>query len=247
MSFKENCLEYSLNPKDFMLTFFIKKFGEDEGIKKYLEGGLFEAKKLSQLIDSMPWTFLSKKPSPIKILDFATGYGRILRHLPQIRPNDIIHGSDIHNDACDFIKNNFSIKTYLSDTNASKLSISENYDFISVISLFSHLPDGSFPEFIEALYDLLNPGGYLFFTSNGISTTEMYPEFYGSIYSHSLGYGFKEHSEQDDLDVKEYGSMVVSASYVIKCISKIKDAQVHSFRSSRWGGYQDEWVIKKPC
>ena len=86
-----------------------------------------------------------------RLLDFACGYGRLLRFLTLSVPRAQIWASEIQRDAVDFAVGQFGVHGILSDmkprvdSNPGRNSI-----FIWVASLFSHLPRPLFDAWLAA-------------------------------------------------------------------------------------------------
>jgi SAM-dependent methyltransferase len=231
-----------LHPEDELLRYIIATRGPEIGSKEYFKGGYISAHQAKRAMDSLPMA--SGKP---RVLEFAAGFGRVSRHLRSAFPNAELVASDIHPTGCDFILQKFGIETAVSAHQPEDLSVGRGYDFIFVLSLFSHLPDKSFGRWLKALYDRLAPGGFLLFTANGQVTIRRRPEFWGRWFDPTAGYGFVEQSDQLDLDPSEYGSMAVSLTYIGNQIaSYVPDALLFRFAAGAWFGQQDEWIIQKP-
>ena len=229
-----------LHPEDQLLRHIVSKWG-GVGIGKYFEGGRVDAQKVKRLIMS-----LGHSNPKLKILDFAAGFGRVTRHLKTILPEHEIMASDIHPQACKFLKEEFEISAFVSETNPADIVIGDEYDVIFTLSFFSHIPDKTFGPWMAALYERLAPGGYLFFTANGRNTLAMYPEFFGIIPKGGR-FGYRTESDQHDLDGDDYGSMIITLGYMVEKLEEfIPDAILHSYSSGGWVGTQDGWVLKKP-
>lgn len=230
-----------LHPDDQLLRHLTKKNGADAG-SKYIEGGRVDAGKVKLLVESLR---ISKQR--LRILDFASGFGRVTRHFKDMMPGHEIFASDIHPNACEFMKSVLNIPSFISQADPDDLDIGSHYDVIFVMSLFSHLPDKTFGRWLGTLYQRLAPGGYLFFTANGKNTINTYPAFFGELLPDGARFGYANVSDQLDLDAEDYGSMVVTIRYVLDQIDEYApDAMLYRFMAGGWLGTQDGWVLKKP-
>ena len=73
------------------------------------------------------------------ILDFASGYGRLTRYLVSDLNRSNVSIAEIDHNAVDFLTNLFNIEGYKTTERSKNLVINKKFDFIIVISLFSHL------------------------------------------------------------------------------------------------------------
>jgi SAM-dependent methyltransferase len=228
-------------PEDELLRFIAAKWGSDGG-DRYMRGGAADAGKIVQIIKS-----LNFRTPDLKILDFAAGFGRVTRHLSRLCPEAFVAAADIHPEACRFMSETLAIPAQVSTTNPHHLHIEDKYNFIFTLSFFSHLPNKTYKLWLGALYNLLVPGGYLFFTANGQATIEQYPDFFGGIFDPTTGFGLRIESDQTDLDGNDYGSAVCSMRYVLDALyEQAPQAVLQRFHSGGWCGTQDGWLVRKP-
>ena len=233
---------HDVHHKDLLFDYIYRYCGEN-AIPAYFSGGLSDASQAKRAFDlSMP-TISDRNP---KILEFAAGYGRVARHAHTVFSGCQYTASDIHPEAVEFLKLNFDVESILSTHEPEDLGIGGDYDFIFVLSLFSHLPDISFARWLKTLYSMLSNRGVLLFTANGDFARIKHPVPFENMLNQELGWGYGPDSDQPDLDDKEYGTMIVKNSYVIQAIeSCCPGAQLVRFESGVWFGQQDEWLIRK--
>ncbi len=231
----------ALHTEDELLRYIVATNGEEAGSAQYISGGWKSAQQVKSAINR-----LFPERDNLAILEFASGFGRVTRHLPNLILGSHLTASDIHPTACQFVENEFGVKSVVSSHEPERLRIDDKFDFVFVLSLFSHLPDHSFGRWLAALYERLNPGGYLLLTSNGQVTMKKRAEFWDRQFDPNLGFGFARQSDQLDLDAEEYGSMVISLSYMAAQLREnIPGALLHGFASGAWFGQQDEWIVQK--
>lgn len=230
----------ALHEEDFMLK-RICAGDAVAGVGKYLNGGRSAAARLHEKRKQ----FLP--PEPIRLLDFAAGFGRVTRHLPDFFVGDDVHASDIHPQACRFITDNFNIPAHVSSTDPNQLELPGRFHMIFVISLFSHLPDETFGPWLRTLYDQLTDGGHLMFTAHGQTSLQRPGNVYGGQLDEESGFKFVRKSEQHDLDTNDYGSMAVSFPYMTKKLAEFTPhARLRLFEGGMWAAVQDMWVIERP-
>ena len=119
----------------------------------------------------------------------------------------------------------------------------DRYDFIFSLSFFSHLPDLTFGEWLAFLYDGLNVGGYLLFTTHGETSMQIYQHL-ADLYDPKKGCGYGLQSDQPDIEGGNYGTAATDFDYVLRQI-RTTSARMARFSAGVWWGHQDEWIIQK--
>ena len=205
-------------------------------IRLYFDEGAKSAHKLVAIIDSQGLRGEEK----VRLLEFASGYGRLSRHLKQYPHIDLVC-ADIHNDAIEFLVNTIGVKAFISNSQPEEFLYEEKFDVTFALSFFTHMPKVSFGHWLGALYKTLNPGGRLIFTTSGYG---ILPEVPG-VEIPPDGFLFMEVSEQKDLDVREYGSTIVKPEYVIAQIIENTHSDHIVWRQSNWDQRQDLWIVHR--
>ena len=231
-----------LDDRDHILGYLLHQRGlePEYATRGYFGGGRSDADQVKALAAR-----LSLSEGSFRLLEFASGYGRVTRHLRVILPNNSITASDVHPEAVSFIRDRLGVEAVGSHVEPGSAEIGSGYDLIVVLSLFSHLPDRTFGAWLQTLTSALSPEGFLMFTTHGDAAIQQYPNLTDSL-DRSLGYGFIEVSDQNDLKLSDYGTAVVTPSYVMKRVEEYTDAKLFSFTSGNWFGLQDEWIIQRP-
>jgi SAM-dependent methyltransferase len=230
----------TVHPDDHLFSYLIKKH-RTAGVERYFKSGHAEAAQISRTISQL------HPKNELRILDFAAGYGRVIRHLPKFINGGAVVASDIHPQACEFIQTTFGIETHQSSLVPEELDVGEPYDFIYAHSFFSHVPDGLFGRWMAVLYRNLRLGGYLLVTTNGEAARRKHPQTFTPHFDPEKGYGFKPSVvDQPDIPTESYGSMNISHRYFVDHSDKLPGAMLISFRSQAWFGQQDEWIVQKP-
>jgi hypothetical protein len=104
----------------------------------------------------------------IKLLEFASGFGRVSRHLKKNSQFDLT-ACDIHPAAVEFLSREFGIKAISSTHSPDNFSVSETFDITFALSFFTHLPRETFGPWLRALFGTLASPGYLIFTTDGVA------------------------------------------------------------------------------
>jgi SAM-dependent methyltransferase len=102
------------------------------------------------------------------VLDFGCGYGRVTRVLVQKLPPARISAFDVDPGAARFCAQEFGVRALTFTRGWEWESVGfARYDVIWVGSVFTHLAEGYTRETLSLLFELLQPGGVLVFTTHG--------------------------------------------------------------------------------
>ena len=105
------------------------------------------------------------------VLDFASGYGRVLRMMKAAFPGARLTACDIDRDAVDFCAETFGATPVYSSPDPSEIEIEDRFDLIWSGSFFTHIDEAGWARFLPFLASLLAPGGVLVFTTAGRNVT----------------------------------------------------------------------------
>lgn len=210
----------------------------ESAIQYYFSDGLNSASTLYQLlVDSM------KREDKLKVLEFASGYGCVTRHLTKLSNFWDITSCDIHPEAVRFIIDKLKVSAIESARDPKDLKIMDSsYDVVFCLSFFSHIPDIAWSKWLIKLYDIVKDGGLLIFTTHGFQSMK----FFNSPKLSKEGYWFWAVSEQKDLDTADYGQTIVTPAYVSTRIKWLSgNPIIEQFKEGFWWGHQDLWVVRK--
>lgn len=101
------------------------------------------------------------------VLDFACGYGRVLRMLKAAFPGARLTACDIEREAVDFCADTFDATPVYSSAEPSEIEVEDRFDLIWSGSFFTHIDEAGWSRFLPFLASLLTPGGVLVFTTAG--------------------------------------------------------------------------------
>jgi cyclopropane fatty-acyl-phospholipid synthase-like methyltransferase len=224
---------------DFIFQFLINNESFDSiesAVRYYFYDGKNSAKQFEQIVND-----LKKDKSTTKVLEFASGYGCVTRHLANIFPQKNIMSCDIHKKACELIKKKLDVQTILSKNKPEDFNCNQKYDIIFALSFFSHMPNTTWKNWLSKLLEHLEPNGALVFTTQGLESAKYFdnPEL------SEEGYWFKADSEQKDLDSNEYGQTIVTSKYVNRCIASIGSKYRVTCKESFWWGHQDLYIVSQ--
>jgi SAM-dependent methyltransferase len=181
----------------------------------------------------------------LRLLDFASGYGRLTRFLLQDFPAERLAIAEIDPDAVAFQRQRFGVRGIVSTPSPEALPLdptenpaTDRFDAIFVGSLFSHLPRQSFEGWLRRLHGLLAPGGVLIFSVHDAAA--MLP---GRTLPDD-GFYFEAQSESDFLELTAYGSTWVSEDFVARSLAGLPGGAVayHRIPYGLWH-WQDLYVV----
>src|SRR4051812_44396001 len=131
----------SIHPRDQMLTHSLREH-RDAGaaFSQYFAIALQQHASARQIVQALFGT----AAADMDFLDFACGYGRLLRFLSLAVTPERIWASDLQADAVGFVRDAFGVRALASHADPSRFAPDRRFDFIWVASLFSHLPEPLF-------------------------------------------------------------------------------------------------------
>lgn len=199
-----------IHPNDQMFTHSLREHGDrDFALSQYYNVALQQYAMLRQIAGR-----LFPGRAPLDVLDFACGYGRLLRFLRLWMPPESIWASELQTEAMDFAVNTFAVHGLPSCADPADFNPQRRFDLIWVASLFSHLPPELFRAWLAKLLSLLAPGGALCFSVHGdgllAANAKLPPD----------GILYLPRSENPELGTDIYGTAYVSEAYVHRTLAE---------------------------
>jgi hypothetical protein len=229
-----------VHPDDSIYEFFAGAPQVEDTLAFYLADGRRSAEHLHQVL-GLNSTFLDS--DTFDLLEFASGYGCVSRHLPRVLPDANVIASDIHPQAMAFIRDELSMSVALSDHDPQKFNVRAQFDVVFALSFFTHMPEQTWGRWLASLFQHTRRGGILVFTTHGAISQR--DHFTRAVLDEN-GFWFSPESEQPDLDVAEYGSTVTSSDYVHNQVRTQLGTEVSSFVEGTWWRHQDLYVVRRP-
>lgn len=207
-------INLNISAADEMLHFFLyaQGHGLEQAVAMYLDSGRRIWATLRQIL---AWKFGSPNWGG-RVLDFASGYGRMTRHLIADVPKDSVWVSDIYAEGVAFQQREFGVNGIVSTTEPNQFPQGNQFDCILVSSLFTHLPENRFVEWLRCLGDLVKSGGLLLFSVHDMALRKGSPS--------QSDIEFEAMSESGSLDTREYGSTWVTENFVRSTLQAILGA-----------------------
>lgn len=136
---------FFIDNEDYLLGFLLNNpyFIEDPSaaVEYYISDGKNSAEKLKSLCEA-----LIDAP-PAGILEFASGFGRVTRHLNTAYFN--VTASDIHPKAMSYIEKYIGVDICQSSPTHEDFKAPKDFDVVFALSFFSHMPDKSFGRWLK--------------------------------------------------------------------------------------------------
>jgi SAM-dependent methyltransferase len=227
----------AIHPEDEMFL-YVLDYAEklDNPQSHYFAGG---ERMLNRLRDLLAQLGLTLEDTP-RFLEFACGYGRFTRHLVRVLDPSRITVCDLYHQAVDFQRDKFGVEGVYSQLQPEDLELPGKYDLIFVASLFSHLPDALFGGWLERLYDALDDGGTLLFSTHGPSclpADRVFPE---------RGILYHKASESRTHSADDYGTSYVTPKYVADVVRERTGQDVALEVERGLFNIQDVYAVRKP-
>ena len=230
-------LNTRIHRNDQMLRHSLDYFQEvNWSLSQYFNVALQQHNAAQQILRLL----VGKPDADCRILDFACGYGRLLRFLTLSVPPTQVWASEIQPDAVDFVVREFGVHGAVSDVDPERFEPGTQFDFVWVASLFSHLPRHLFHGWLRQLTSILKPGGVLCFS---VRDECLLPP---QIPMPRDGIHFIAESENADLDNSVYGTTWVNESFVRAALLEASGSDHGYFRIRRGlANEQDIYVVSK--
>jgi SAM-dependent methyltransferase len=195
---------------------------------------------------------LCQKPHYPRILDYACGYGRVLRWIKAQYSYADITACDIDPDAVGFCASTFGVRGVVASSEPDATKLEGNYDLIWCGSLLTHLDLNEWQKTLAQLIKWTAECGVLIFSSQGrFLASELArgkAEYASNIDAQKLlrsyaqeGFAFEPYFESED---QKYGITVVSPSFLLRTIEKNGDLLLRSYIEQVWG-VQDVVILYK--
>ncbi|AUM00940.1 hypothetical protein B4966_12800 [Rhodocyclaceae bacterium] len=230
-------IDCSIHPDDQMLLHSLRHHQDaNAAFSQYFNVGLQQYRAFRQVYSLLG---IDRRPGAA-VLDFACGYGRLLRFLSPTFAEGAIWAAEIQPEALAFVRDRFRVKVVPSAYEPGAFQPGRSFDLIWVASLFSHLPGRLFHAWLARLKDCVSESGAICFSVHGTGLLpageSMPPE----------GISFRPFSENADLDADAYGTTYVTEHYVREAVRTVCGAQFDCRRIPRGLAHeQDLYVIAR--
>ncbi len=226
-------------PSDDIFRFFEGHPTSTNPLRDYLADGWRTLSELMLLLEAVDQPLLKTA----SVLEFASGHGRFTRHLVKALGAARVTVSDVVPDAVDFARRAFGVDGILSTSQPEALQWPRRYGLVFVLSLFSHLPRGSWARWLRRLYDAVEPGGLLVISTHGDEAARRQ-----RVVLDETGFFFAASSESSAIDAQEYGTAFTSEAFVRGCIAQTLDSGCLIRFEPRWfWQHQDAFVLRRPA
>ena len=148
--------------------------------------------------------------------------------------------SDVVPVSVDFLQEQLGVKGFYSSHDPDAVQFSERYEHVFVLSLFSHLPERTWGKWLARLYDALEPGGLLIFSTHGLQCA------LGQGVTLEQGYAFFASSESTAIESQVYGTTFTSPEFVQSTVRRELGADVTAdVLPGHFWGQQDAVVVRR--
>lgn len=194
-----------------------------------------------------------EKSNPGKILDFGSGFGRVLRALKGAFPAAELTACDISHDAIEFCAEAFGAHPVLSCENPNEIELKDRFDLIWCGTLLTQFDAPQFLKFLQLFHSCLAPDGLLVFTTHGPYVAGRLSTHGGSYGMDEVsvtkilsgydreGFGYADYAEDivRQVGVEKYGICVSKPSWVCRQIESMSDIRLIAYTERAWDNHQD--------
>ena len=215
------------------MRLFLRTLGRKEAalFGEYMQTGFGAYVQIAEILGR-----LGRRLGDVRqLLDFAAGYGRVVRFMLRDLPPERITVADIDGDAVAFQTDRFGVAGLVSSADLDGVDLGGPYDLITCISLFTHLPEPLFERWLVKLNAALTPDGLLLLTTQAPSLHQ--PGW-------SQDYTFVPASESRSLDTEIYGSTFVSRGFLAGIVGEqLTDRKILVTLPQTLNEHQDVYVL----
>lgn len=230
-------LECRIAPDDDIFHFFAGHPTSNNPLRDYLADGWRTLSELMLLLELVGQPLVGV-PS---VLEFASGHGRFTRHLVKALGSERVTVSDVVRGAVDFAYSHFGVQGLVSSARPEDVSWPRSYGLVFVLSLFSHLPRSSWTRWLQRLWQAVEPGGLLVFTTHGAEAARR-----AGVVLDESGFFFAPSSESSAIDAVEYGTSFSNEAFVRRQVQEVAGADALQRFAPQWfWNHQDAWVLKR--
>ncbi|HTQ80135.1 MAG TPA: class I SAM-dependent methyltransferase, partial [Thermoanaerobaculia bacterium] len=142
-------LNLNIHAADEMLSFLEDTFGgdRDQALAVYFDSGRLIWETFREIL---AWRF-GDLDRMGRLLDFASGYGRVTRFAVRDLAPERVWVADIYEQGVRFQEEQFGVHGLVSTASPTDFVTAERFDAILVSSLFSHLPEDTFHTWLARL------------------------------------------------------------------------------------------------
>jgi SAM-dependent methyltransferase len=228
-----NC---EVHPSDEIFRFFYHHPSSSNPLRDYFADGWRTLYELMAVLEEVGKPLYECE----SMLEFASGYGRLTRHLANFPGAHKVTVSDVMPGSVEFAKSRFGVNGFMSDSDPKNVRFPQQFELIFVLSLFSHLPKNTWRAWLEILYQHVQPGGCLLFSTHGAGFAEK-----NDVSLDSDGFFFVPTSESSHLQGCDYGTSVTASKFVAAAIASLSDAELLLHRQDHFWAGQDVWILQK--
>ena len=230
-------LDARIDPADDVYGFFTGHGTWSSPLRDYLADGWRTLSELVLLLERSGRTLTACT----QVLEFASGHGRFTRHLVKALGADHVTVSDVVPGAVAFSTERFGVRGFVSTSDPAALLLPQRYDLVFVLSLFSHLPRGTWAAWLDKLWDAVAPGGLLVFTTHGDFAAERAGVKWGDRDFH-----FVPASESKAIAAEEYGTAFTAPAFVQARIEALApQPQSWQLAPAWFWAHQDAYVLQR--
>lgn len=235
-------VDTAIAPRDYLMVALIwSQKDVAKAFEQYIADGRYNVAAIQELI-----RLHHHRPpgaeGPLRLLDFASGYGRLGRHVANIMPDARYTGMDIHAEAVAFMRHRLGLDALLSDFDPRALPGMDAFEVAFASSFFSHLRKEAIEPWLAGLRDLVVVGGTLIITTHGARSHETVMR---ECRVAGDGYGMLETSEQRDISTAHYVHAVTLEPFMRARIKAVPGLEIVAVELGTWLGHQDVYVLRR--
>ena len=176
------------------------------------------------------------------MLDFASGFGCVARHLKNVIPQGKVVALDVHQDAMYFNIAHLGVQAAVSDADSSRVEPFFQFDVVYALEFFTHQPRAQIGPWLDTLVRFVKVGGILVFTAHGATIQRGH---FPHLRPDADGYAFEQPAQLTDAPRDEFGTAITYPKFMFREIERLPGVEVEIFRSGAWWNHQDLYALRR--
>jgi 2-polyprenyl-3-methyl-5-hydroxy-6-metoxy-1,4-benzoquinol methylase len=213
-------------------------------VRSYFQGGEWNVAEVDKVLGDHGFALRDTG----SLLEFASGWGRVTRHLVHYVDRERITVSDIDPGAVDFVRRGLGVQGFLSTAAAEDLAHDGRYDLIVVVSLFSHLPLERWGPWLRRLGELLADDGMILISTLGMHAYGVnVPDADRPAFTQvTEGFFYGEANEtRGRLSADDYGTAYVDETFVKAATAESFPGRFVASCPRALNGFQDVYLLQR--
>jgi len=227
-----------VHDRDFTMRFLLTNpafAAREHAVKYYFSDGRKSCEMLKGLL-----ILLGRDPAaPMRMLEFAAGYGCLTRHWAKVMPAASVTAWDTNPEAAAFIAAETGTAALAIPAAPDSLPADRAFDVVLALSFLSGLCEEAWGRWLEALWGRVAPGGHLIFTVQGPASAKLMTP------ARIPAGGLLFEPDRDSGAETATGRSFADRGFVEREVRLRLQEEIALHKPELWWGHQDLYVVTR--